>query len=39
MKIQGMKAEHRIQKMQKMIRARTERGLTVSEKSRKMVCN
>ena len=31
MKIQEMKAEYRIQEMQKMIRARTESGLTVSE--------
>ena len=31
MKIQEMKSEYRMQEMQKMIRARTESGLTVSE--------
>ena len=31
MKIQEMKSEYRIQEMQKMIHARTESGLTVSE--------
>lgn len=31
MKIQEVKAKYRMQEMQKMIRARTERGLTVSE--------
>ena len=31
MKIQEMKSEYRMQEMQKVIRARTESGLTVSE--------